>query len=409
MLSLQGRMSVKQRLVSVVALLGLVGSLIVSLPLAARAQTSKDSTFYVVMAHSDDETASWQLVDDFQDHYTVLVTTTQGEGTWGCLQEEETWDYPQTSETPFPKNSDGTPIVGPYMYEGPDSPVGEPDLGERHPLGNPWEGQGSEACKRARIASWHWFLDDMSAVDPGFPNLGISTSASGDPWLDDDYQGEFCPPGTQGSDEGPDRKRLGCVDVWADEMGARVAFDFGNGSLEQPQPFTESEVVAAIEMLRANRADWGIPVLPEAGIMSAAPSCDFSDDSSTFHDQHETVTNAIYNHDFAIGPQYGAVCDGNTNQSAAFLRTQDPNEYTRGEDFRYAAHPGYQQPPDAAEWAYMNSFDPVTFERTGPAQVNYGWLADGNLNTPIDEHTGSHYSPGAWDFPLRTMWKRYGD
>ena len=371
----------------------------------AQAATGKASTFYVVIAHSDDEAATWQLVDEFQEHYTIFVTTTRGEGSWACVTHEEAETYPVPRDMSWDPDTFGEPAgdpsAGAWMYEGPDSPVGETDLNERHPFGDPWQGQFKEPCAKARIASWHWFLDDMAVVDPGFPDFGISSSASEDPWLDDDYMGEFCPrgnhrrsanhpyhPGTDPRDMHYPvptwRESLGCAEVWADDTGARVAFDFGNGSLQEPEPFTEAEVIEAIEVLSANRSVWGIPVLPEGGLMSAAPSCDINQGPAN-EDDHNTVSNALYNHDFGIGPQYGAVCDGNTNSIAG------GNPGTT-EDSRYVAHPGEQQPPDALEWWYMNAVNPVTSERIGPAQTNYGWLHNG-------EWRGYAEILGAWDFP----------
>ena len=387
-------------------------------PSGAQASAGKTSAFYVVIAHSDDEVPTWQLIDDFQDHYTVFVTTTRGEGTYACITHEETETYKVPRDTsldptdPANLGGPGDPATGAWMYEGPGSPVGETDLNERDPFGDPWQGQFKESCKKARIASWHWFLDEMAAVDPGFPDFGISNSANADPWLDDDYRGEFCPISNHHSSSGPRfhpgtdphnkhstvpnwSASLGCADVWATQTGARVAFDFGNGSLQDPEPFTEAEVVEAIEVLSANRDSWGIPELPEAGLMSAAPSCDVHADDPANEDDHNVVANALYNHDFGMGPQYGAVCDGNTNSISRLApgTTQDS---------RYAAHPAEQQPTDVLEWWFMHEINPATMERIGPAMTNYGWLENA-------EYHGTVEFTMWWDFPYRTMWKRYGD
>lgn len=372
---------------------------------AAAAPVTKDSTFYFVAAHPDDETVTWQLIDDFQEHYSIFVTTTHGEGTYGCLTEEESQTYHlQPGAYPNHEPRDGRPVVGPYMYEGPDSPVGEPDRGERKPLGDPWVGWGTEACAKARVAAWHRFLDDASAFDAGFPNFGISARSDGNPWADDNYKGRFCPErdGHPSPDHtvhpGADPKgkhrvppawdtEIGCVEVWANEQGARVAFDLGDGGTPygpSDSPHTKADVVAAIQLLRANRGAWGIEVLPEAGMMAAAPGCDL--EAGQAHNDHETIQDALYEFDFGAGPQYGGVCDGNTNR----IGTQDPGS---DQDRRYLESPGEQQPPDAAQWWLLNSFDPVTNKQTGPTQVNYGWLGEG--------------SP--YDFPFRTLWKRYGE
>ena len=361
------------------------------------AQEGKSSTFYVIEAHPDDETPGWQLIDDFQDHYTVFVLITPGERSVACISEQESHGYPHQTKV------EGEPTVGPYRYEGPDSPVGEPNQAERHPFENPWQGMDTPACGRAKVASWHWFLDDVAAFDPGFPDFGISKSATGDPWADDDYQGSFCAPGKPSkSDSKPRRhKGLGCADVWADELGARVVFDLGDGGWPawdptylEPNPFTEQDVIAAIERVRTNRERWGMPTLPEAGLMAASPGCDPVEAGDPGHRDHEAVQNALYEHDFGIGAQFGVVCDGASNSGGAIIAGAQSGTINRGSpDRRYLESPGPAQGPDVAEWWSLNADDPATSNRVGPVGVNYGWIVDGER--------------GHWDFPFHLLWQRF--
>ena len=407
-----------KRLLALLLTVALASTTLLSMaaPADARLLDEKTGTFYFVGAHPDDESMSWQMLDDYQEHYSIFVTMTRGEGTNACLTKEQSQTYhlvsPYDNSEPY---SNGRPTVGPYQYEGPNSPVGEKDHGERHPLGNPWVGWGTQACKDARTAAWHWFLDDAAQHDPGFPDFGISATLTGDPRVDDDYQGKFCPDVESDSHPSPKHTAhpgadpmgkhapqpppwdptLGCVEVWADAKGARVAFDLGDGANPygpSDDPYTEQDVVAALQLLRARRADWGIAVSPEVGMIATAPGCDLKDDGKDAHGDHETIQDALYAYDFGTGPQYGVVCDGNTNRIGSY----DPG---LDSDRRYLESPGAQEPPDVAEWWTLNSFDPVTYDVTGTTQVNYGYLADRKL--------GDMEGPGVWDFPLRTTWKRF--
>lgn len=373
------------------------------------------SMFYFVGAHPDDEIVTWQLVDEFQEHYPVFVTVTRGERGASCLTAEQAKSYPHSGRDDVVS---GATAWGPYAYEGPGSPVGERDEGERRPFGDPWVGQGTRACGDAKLASWHWFLDAMAGIGTnrtrlregsGLPDFGIGADPVGDPYADDDYQGRFC----RGYIPSPDGRGAGCVDVWADDVGARVAFDLGDGGwppgggppYRDAHPFTEADVVAAVEALRRNRDRWGISELPEAGILATASACDpdeadrddvkATDDG--WHIDHETVNDAVYGHDFGMGRQYGAVCDG-TQQLF-------PDGNAPVGDHRFRDHPGIAQQPDPDTWWQLNAVEPQPGpepdapresgwnRRVGPVQVNYGWIANGQ----------------PWDLPVWKAWQRYGE
>lgn len=247
----------------------------------------KTSIVYVLSPHPEDEVDVWSLIQRRAHQYTVFVTLTKGEQTTSCMTAEE------ASQPGLPEPA------GPFKYQGPGSPVSQPDLGERHPFGNPWQGRGTQACKDARVASWHWFLDDMGRLDPSLP-------------VEPPRIGRFC-TGT-----------AGCAEVWASGLGARVAFDLGDGNLTSP------EVVAAVGALRANRAAWEIPVLPEAGVLTGyyneTPYSDWEElnrpsggvaafatvNCSVYeHPDQKAISDVVQTHDFGAGPQLGstAACD----------------------------------------------------------------------------------------------------
>ena len=351
---------------------------------------AKDSMFYAVMAHPDDEQAGWNVVRAHANDYIVFVTMTMGEGTYNC----------RTAEEAAEDGGQG----GPYSYQGPDSPVNETDLKERHPLGTPWVGQHSEACKRARIASWHWFLDDAYQLDAAKAVLrdpaGADMGVVEDPWDDDDYQGRFCPEGDghpspqhtihPGAD--PKDKHgqpmlwdpsLGCFDVWANEDGARIALDLGNGdpnfdynggtSVEDwpPATYDQADVGAALAEIRERRAEWGLPVLEENGMLAAlfydpvnARGCDslppHAQKALTYdHPDHKVVSKALRYDDHGAGPQFGPIlCSAEPLAEGAELEVY---------------------PTDPVTLVELNNIDFTTNDRLGPGPVNYGWLFERDI------------------------------
>ena len=330
----------------------------------------RERTFYVVAAHPDDETTSWSYLEQLpEDTYTVFTMLTKGEGTESCLTPEESYNRPGSDALPIgeletfvrrvtsderaPTDEDST---GPYKYEGPGSPVDEPDKGERHPFGYPWVGTGTEAFKDARVASFHWFLDEQFRND----GIGTDLSIENDPELDDDYKGTFCPRGHQGRGEGqPVEKQIGCAQVWADELGARIFFDFGNPAYSFPFPppaFTPEMVTAALQTVRASRAAWGMPVLPEEGVLSPAmyPDGESCPENPWLGPDHGVVNEAIRYHDQGLPLRAGIMaCETDAIADGAPVRTL------------------HQAPSSMVLWNLLN---PVNGYRLGAAVVNYGWL-----------------------------------
>jgi LmbE family N-acetylglucosaminyl deacetylase len=142
---------------------------------------------YLLIAHPDDEVASWSLIDPEAEAFWVLVLLTRGE------------------RTSF---GDGRGLRA--------------GLGERVPEPQPFGGAGSEACRRQRLDSWHAFLDAMAAVQGAIDVTRRRRSRH--------------PLG------GPAR---GC-EVWVGERSARVAFDLGDGALRAAEVVRAFDVVRGL-------------------------------------------------------------------------------------------------------------------------------------------------------------------
>jgi hypothetical protein len=291
--------------------------------LPATASARKTKMIYGVVAHPDDETAGWSAIQQRSDTYTVLVTMTRGENTRSCVGPEDWGPSPGPPPEPEEPNADFG-WVGPHRYQGPDSPVGQPDEGEQHPLGNPWQGKGTRACADARLHSWNSFLDDMALEDRTLP-------------FRPSYRGKFCAP------------MVGCAKVWADDVGARVAFDRGDGNL------TPIEVTQAIQVLRDRRAKWGLPTLPEHGVAALAFYNASNPCVGTYnHPDHGAVQEAIYRDDPGAGDRMGVTCEG------------DPRFHDGGTAMVWDPH----------SMVHALNIDPVTQRRLGAYVRHYGWLFD---------------------------------
>lgn len=91
--------------------------------------TSATQLQYFVLAHPDDEYASWSLIENSPANYKVFVVCTRGAQANAC-----------------------------------DNPAVDP--GEDAPAPNPPGGKGSSGCKTARLNSFRNFLRYMNAIDP---------------------------------------------------------------------------------------------------------------------------------------------------------------------------------------------------------------------------------------------------
>lgn len=355
--------------VSATVVAGLIAVSLMAIPPSALAEDGKRSAFYLVVAHPDDEGSVWSYLQQLPtDTYLISILMTRGEATDSCLSPQDANSQARSDALEpthfgtFVNNIVGGNLTatpeessGPYKYEGPDSPVGEPDKKERHPLGNPWVGQFSEACAEARVASWHWFLDQQFRND----GIGTDLAVENDPELDDDYQGMFCEPGHQGNGLGrPTEKQVGCAWVWADERGARVVFDLGDQGWVDgaflPTRFTPEQVTTALQMARENRLDWGIPALPEAGVVSGSRYGDGESCPRFSGTDHDVVNQAIRYMEQGLPLRAGVMgCETDDLGQGASVRTL------------------VESPTSLILWNLLN---PVTEERMGAFVVNYGWL-----------------------------------
>jgi hypothetical protein len=367
---------------------------VVTTPGADAGRPSKTGIFYVIEAHPDDFVPTYAFLEQHipKSAYVVNLSVTQGDGTDSCkkaseshnrpadglvpgsvqtaappvawlantglvdrgiyeAQKQAVWALAQASpDTALPASA---PIVfthedsnGPYKYEGPDSPIGEPDEGERHPYGFPWVGQNTKACADANIASLHWMLDDMHALY----HTGTDMDVSGDPRADDDYVGLRCPPASERRGR-PDPTH--CADVWANDEGARIVFHLVDSPYLDgfsPSAFDLQDVIDVIALARANRTSWGLPDLPELGAFTPAGYCD-RPDAPPDNPDHKIVSDAVRYGD--LRPNWGIACEGSTYYHGAERIT-------------------LSQSPDSL--LAMNWIDPVTNRRVGPTNVDYGWL-----------------------------------
>lgn len=198
----------------------------------------------------------------------------------------------------------------------------QPELGEWTPPPQPWAGPRTETARRQRLASWHAFLDAMANVD--------ST-------LDRDLVrvGTF--------QDGPSP-----FELWVGESSARVVFDGGDGTL------TPEFVTAALQRVRALRATH-LPLEREHEVIGASYwNASYAGVPYT-HPDHRAVHVALWSTDQGVpGPQWCRTASA------------DPDvELTGG---------GTVQITPGTYDAIM-AVDPATRQRTGRAQVFYGWLA----------------------------------
>lgn len=311
----------------------------VAVDTSALGATTKLQLQYIVTAHPDDELAAWSLIERSPANYPVFIVLTRGEETGFC-----------------------TPGGASGLQTG---------RGEAAPVGNPYVGKWTTACKRARLGSWHAFLDSMATMDRELPRA---------PGL----RGTFTGDGLAGS-RAPSRSDEGRVvesrsfRVWANEKGARVAFDLGDGDL------TPEEVTWAIQTVRKNRGSL-FPKLPEYGVIAASyrnadPRCEIYD-----HPDHRAVHVAVFRTDQGTpGPQWGRTCIHDPDVAGGRINEIDADvyEFLMGVDAPAIDPTRY---PDA--------------RRTGAFQVHYGWLA-GQYWPGGDREGTSHWSR------KQAFWRRF--
>lgn len=344
----------------------------------------KSQQSYVLAGHPDDPVPHWAWIEQRPaTDYLVFVSITRNEGTLACVSSEDA-EHDTRASDDVVVNSEpnqfvsqlypatGQPWVapyresfstGPYRYEGPESPVGQPDRGERHPYGFPWTGQGSEGCARAQVATWHWFLDEAHLIDGSGTTMLID-----DPWTDDDFQGRHCfKPDAMVRDQWPPRRlREVCAEVWANGESARVFFDLPDVHSHMSEDGTQSysdltfgpeAVKEVLEFVRQSRRAWGMPVLPEAGILGVGSYGDGNPCRTGASTVHKPILDLLRWEDLDIGEQAGPLaCE------------DDP--YGDGGDVEEISFTS-MNPATLVAW---NVVDPATGTRLGPLVKNFGWL-----------------------------------
>lgn len=228
-----------------------LAALVATVPLTLKPQ---DSVVLAVMPHPDDEFQFWSVIEDRPDEYKIFVSLTRGEETRFC----ETERLEQSLQE---------------------------ELGEIPPNPVP-RGRATASCQEAQANSLLGFLTEMSRTDRTIPgNFGVR---------EDVDAGE-----AEGGSFGDE------VWLWRDldDRGAVLMFDLGDGQL------TEATVRWAIERVLAQRETWNLaPTVPVRSIVGAFSNYE-SDLCYTYpHVDHLAVEQALYNHDFGVGPQLGATC-----------------------------------------------------------------------------------------------------
>ena len=303
-------------------------------PVVQPPATSKRRIEYVVIAHPDDEVAAWALIENQPEVYPVFIAMTAGEETGYCEPGAE------------------------RAWEG---------RGELRPLGDPYHGRTSPACRAARLDSWHGFLDAMATHD----------AALSSPQVLGRFEGEGAAGG-----ESPGHVDAGSLvvdrgfEVRADLKSARVTFNLGDGDL-RPE-----EVTWALQTVRRRRAEW-FPALTEDGVIAASYSnVGIASCTVYAHPDHRAVQVALFSTDQGVpGARWGRTCVDDPDAVRVARMSDASFEATLGVDAP-AVDPGLY--PDA--------------ERRGAVQVHYGWLR--NRFWPADLAGRDHFSK------VQAFWRR---
>lgn len=315
----------------------LIGTLIY----APEAQAAPVQISWFVASHPDDEFSSWSLITGSTGNYKVMIYSTRGEQTGSCMTASEAGG-----------------ANGPYQYQGPLSPVAQPDYGEINPMGAGYDiwsgGRWTSTCAEARMSGLLGFLDDKAASDPAIPS-GFTQRA--------DYSNTTSPCQTNTVEGVPPQRIDGTapyeVTTTAREirvydasngMGKVIFFNLGDGDLKM------QEVKWAVDCVRANKLLFGIPTtLPDVNAIGPFFNDRYTSCQSYPHTDHNAVHDALWNYDMVNGKQWGRSC------------ASDPDTATTAG--------GRTNTLTATEHA--NTIAGSTTTRTGPLQRRYGWLIQG--------------------------------
>jgi hypothetical protein len=303
---------------------------------------------YVILPHEDDEWSTWSLVHGSTSNYKVFIYMTSGEQTGAC-------------------NSTSNPSGGPRWYQGPGSPVGQPNYSEIDPAQGQWNeatqavpgGTWSAACSNARRLSTRNFLNDRAAQDGALP-AGFPATHS----LTTCFAGNTAAGVPPSRTDGGNLVTVGanCVRVYnaTNGNGKLLFFDMGDGDL------TKEEVLWAIQKVQANKTTLGIPNLPHLNAIGAfrngvmGGTCEFYN-----HGDHLAVHQALWTYDMDIGRQYGRTC------------AADPDSLP--------ANGGRTNTIPAATQSHNFSMSGAT--RVGPGERRYGWLTSTYWSDPAQNRT----------------------
>jgi|JI9StandDraft_2_1071091.scaffolds.fasta_scaffold137145_2 hypothetical protein len=309
---------------------------------------------YVVSPHPDDEWSTWSLVDNSSDNYKVFIYMTRGEETGACRKINEA-------------------SAGPYWYQGPASPVGQPNYGEIDPANSQWSnasgGRFSTNCTNARRAANRNFLNDRAAADPSLPGAFTSSTTG-------------CFTGNTSAGLPPRREDNGvvtnqfCYVMYnaPNGLGKLIYLNLGDGDL------LKEEVEWALLRVRNNKAALGIPNLPDVNAIGAFrnllnPSCMVYD-----HPDHRAVHDALWIYDMNIGKQYGRTCSTDPDSAPPSGRTNTI-------------------PAAAQYWAFQMSGN----TRVGLFERRYGWLTGSYWSDPVN----SYVLPDYIFAPTQAFWSRF--
>jgi hypothetical protein len=240
---------------------------------------------YITAAHPDDEFSLWSLVTGSTGNYKAMIYLTQGEQSSACQTAAE----------------GATTGAGPYWYQGPTSPVLQPNYGEINPVGATlWAGRWTALCREGRRNSTMAWLDAKAASDGAIPN-GFT------------LRGTYSFPGNTSAGLPPQRfdgtsvpieSRTATVYDVSNGMGKLIFFDLGDGDL------TKEEARWALEAVRNNKATLGIPTtMPDTNAIAPYRHDGSYSNCATYdHPDHAAAHQALWNYDMINGKQYGRTC-----------------------------------------------------------------------------------------------------
>lgn len=270
--------------------------------------TTKRQIQYVVISHPDDEVGSWSMIQRSTDNYPVFVLLTRGEETGHCAD----------------------PSGG---YE-PTLAGGQPS-GELAP--SPWPtGRWTNSCTRARLGSWHRFLDAQADIDSTLDRRAEMVAHG-------QLRAAIEPgdPTPIRVDQGASRT-TDYYDLWVGPRSARMVFDLGDGDL------TTDEVVWAVRTARRTRLAL-FPLTSEYGAIGASfYNASYPDCFRYEHRDHRAVHVALWNTDLGLRAQWGRTCASDPDANRTDEIDRDVYDYTFGVEAD-----GY---------------------RSGSFQQHYGWL-----------------------------------